>query len=76
MTISFFSEHYINPLTVFGINRIFNTESNKELLIDFLNAIIGLSGKNRICDLQIRASDRFRTFPAPVAVRCYFRCVL
>ena len=26
--------------------------------------------------LEIRASDRIRTFPAPVAVRCYFRCVL
>lgn len=61
MTISFFSEHYINPLTVFGINRIFNTESNKELLIDFLNAIIGLSGKNRICDLQFLKTEQLDT---------------
>ena len=61
MTISFFSERYINPLTVFGINRIFNTESNKELLIDFLNAIIGLSGKNRICDLQFLKPEQLDT---------------
>ena len=61
MTISFFSEHYINPLTVFGINRIFNTESNKELLIDFLNAIIGLTDKHRICDVQFLKPEQLDT---------------
>ena len=52
MNSSFFPNRYINPLTVFGINRLFNTESNKDLLIDFLNAIIGLSEENRICEVQ------------------------
>ncbi len=32
--------------------------------------------QNAFVKTEIRASDRFRTFPAPVAVRCYFRCVL
>ena len=52
MNSSFFPNRYINPLTVFGINRLFNTESNKDLLIDFLNAIIGLPEENRICEMQ------------------------
>lgn len=51
MNFSFFSERYINPLTVFGINRLFNTESNKDLLIDFLNAIIGLEEEESIQDV-------------------------
>ena len=61
MNFSFFSERYINPLTVFGINRIFNTESNKELLIDFINAIIGLTDENRICDVQFLKPEQLDT---------------
>lgn len=33
-------DKYINPLTDFGFKKIFGTELNKELLIDFLNEII------------------------------------
>lgn len=30
-------EKYINPFTDFGFKKLFGTEFNKELLIDFLN---------------------------------------
>ena len=33
-------ERYINPLTDFGFKKLFGTEVNKELLIDFLNEIL------------------------------------
>lgn len=42
--------YYINPLTDFGFNRLFFTELNKDLLIDFLNEII--PEPDKIIDLQ------------------------
>ena len=33
-------ERYINPLTDFGFKKLFGTEPNKMLLIDFLNQIL------------------------------------
>ena len=33
-------ERYINPLTDFGFKKLFGTEPNKDLLIDFLNQIL------------------------------------
>ncbi len=39
MTI-YFKEKYINLLTDFGFKRIFGTEPNKRLLIDFLNTLL------------------------------------
>ena len=33
-------EKYINPLTDFGFKKLFGTEPNKSLLIDFLNQIL------------------------------------
>jgi predicted transposase/invertase (TIGR01784 family) len=36
---------YINPLTDFGFKRIFGTEANKDLLIDFLNNVLEIEGK-------------------------------
>jgi predicted transposase/invertase (TIGR01784 family) len=41
---------YINPLTDFGFKKLFGSESNKELLIDFLNEIIKEAGC--ITDIQ------------------------
>ena len=41
---------YINPLTDFGFHKLFGTEDCKELLIDFLNAIIREEGL--ITDIQ------------------------
>jgi len=34
------TEKYINPLTDFGFKKIFGTEPNKDLLIDFLNELL------------------------------------
>ena len=33
-------EKYINPFTDFGFKKLFGTEPNKDLLIDFLNEVI------------------------------------
>lgn len=35
---------YINPLTDFGFKRIFGTEANKDLLINFLESILDIDG--------------------------------
>ncbi len=34
-------EKYINPFTDFGFKKLFGSEFNKELLIDFLNQVLG-----------------------------------
>jgi len=34
------TDKYINPLTDFGFKKIFGTETNKDLLIDFLNQLL------------------------------------
>ncbi len=48
----FLQKKYINPLTDFGFKKLFFNESNKELLIDFLNEI--LQEQNRITDIQLQ----------------------
>ena len=42
-------EKYINPFTDFGFKKLFGTEFNKELLVDFLNQVLG--DRERIQDL-------------------------
>lgn len=42
-------EKYINPFTDFGFKKLFGTEFNKELLIDFLNQVLG--DREKIQDL-------------------------
>ncbi|MDF9801425.1 putative transposase/invertase (TIGR01784 family) [Catalinimonas alkaloidigena] len=42
-------EKYINPFTDFGFKKLFGTDFNKELLIDFLNNVLG--DRERIQDL-------------------------
>ena len=43
MTMS--AEKYINPFTDFGFKKLFGTEVNKDLLMDFLNELINSQGK-------------------------------
>lgn len=43
-------DKYINPLTDYGFKKLFGTEPNKDLLIDFLNQI--LPEKHKIEDLS------------------------
>ena len=48
-------ERYINPLTDFGFKRLFGSEPNKALLMDFLNAI--LPEHHTISDLSYRNNE-------------------
>lgn len=48
-------DRYINPLTDFGFKRLFGTEPNKNLLIDFLNVI--LPPQHRVKDLTYRSTE-------------------
>jgi len=43
MTIN--AEKYINPFTDFGFKKLFGTEMNKDLLMDFLNELIDCQGE-------------------------------
>jgi len=47
---------YINPYTDFGFKKLFGEEANKDLLIDFLNAV--LPKKNRVADLAFRNPEQ------------------
>jgi len=49
-------EKYINPLTDFGFKKLFGTEPNKILLIDFLNQI--LPERHKIKDLSYSRNEQ------------------
>ncbi|MEN0048758.1 MAG: Rpn family recombination-promoting nuclease/putative transposase [Bacteroidota bacterium] len=49
-------DRYINPLTDFGFKKLFGTEPNKDLLIDFLNEILP---SRKIKDLSYSTNEHF-----------------
>ena len=49
-------DRYVNPLTDFGFKKLFGSEPNKILLIDFLNQV--LPERHRIKDLQYARSEQ------------------
>lgn len=49
-------EKYVNPLTDFGFKKLFGTEPNKSLLIDFLNQI--LPARHQIQDLSYSNTEQ------------------
>ncbi len=49
------TDRYINPFTDFGFKKLFGTEPNKDLLIDFLNQI--LPEKHQITDLIYTSNE-------------------
>jgi len=49
-------DKYINPFTDFGFKKLFGSEPNKDLLIDFLNQV--LPGKHRIKDLTYASTEK------------------
>ena len=49
-------EKYINPYTDFGFKRLFGSEVNKDLLIDFLNELIHEQGE--IVDIQYLTNEQ------------------
>lgn len=50
------NDKYINPLTDFGFKKLFGTEMNKDLLIDFLNQI--LPKNKKVKDLVYSSTDK------------------
>jgi len=53
---SYLEDKYIDPLTDFGFKKLFGTEPNKVLLIDFLNQI--LPQKHQIKDLSYSRNEQ------------------
>ena len=53
---SVLKDKYINPLTDFGFKKLFGTEPNKDLLIDFLNQI--LPERHQIKDLNYSRNEQ------------------
>jgi len=53
---SILTGRYINPLTDFGFKKLFGTEPNKDLLIDFLNQI--LPERHQIKDLNYSRNEQ------------------
>jgi len=51
-----FKEKYINPFTDFGFKKLFGTEPNKDLLINFLNEVI-LPQQKKVADLSYRRNE-------------------
>ena len=49
-------DKYINPFTDFGFKKLFGSEPNKDLLIDFLNQV--LPGKHKIRDLTYARTEQ------------------
>jgi predicted transposase/invertase (TIGR01784 family) len=47
---------YINPYTDFGFKRMFGTEGNKDLLVDFLNCL--MPAKHQILDLTFKNAEQ------------------
>jgi predicted transposase/invertase (TIGR01784 family) len=54
-------ERYINLLTDFGFKRLFGSEPNKALLIDFLNVI--LPSKHTVADLSYKSNENLGNTP-------------
>jgi predicted transposase/invertase (TIGR01784 family) len=54
-----YSMKYANPYTDFAFKRLFGTESNKGLLIDFLNCLV--NPEHQIADLEFRNSEGIPT---------------
>ena len=54
-------EKYINLLTDFGFKRVFGTEPNKQLLIDFLNTL--LPAQHRIQSVTYKQTENLENTP-------------
>ncbi|WP_428667936.1 Rpn family recombination-promoting nuclease/putative transposase [Runella sp.] len=50
-------EKYVNPFTDFGFKKLFGTELNKDLLIDFLNQVV-LPNRHKIADLSYAKNEQ------------------
>ena len=50
-------QKYINPYTDFGFKKLFGTEANKDLLIDFLNELV--EKEHKIKDLTFDNTEKW-----------------
>ncbi len=57
----YLQDRYINLLTDFGFKRVFGTEPNKRLLIDFLNTL--LPPDRQIADVTFKNNENLGTTP-------------
>lgn len=57
-----FRERYLNPFTDFGFKKLFGTEENKALLIDFLNQLLGKQ-EGKIADLHFLSNEQLGRSP-------------
>lgn len=58
---SIMEEKYINPLTDFGFKKLFGTEPNKDLLMDFLNSL--LPERHQIKTLSFKKNEHLGDKP-------------
>lgn len=49
-------DKYVNPFTDFGFKKLFGSEPNKDLLIDFLNEVV-LPSRHKIADLSYAKNE-------------------
>ena len=49
-------DRYLNPFTDFGFKKLFGTEANKDLLIDFLNSLF--QGEEVIKTLEFKKQEQ------------------
>ena len=54
-------ERYVNLLTDFGFKRVFGSEPNKQLLIDFLNTL--LPAHHRVTELSYKSTENLGNTP-------------
>ena len=57
----YLQDKYISLLTDFGFKRVFGTEPNKDLLIDFLNTL--LPPHHQIKDLSFKNNENLGSMP-------------
>ena len=57
----YLQEQYVNLLTDFGFKRVFGSEPNKQLLIDFLNTL--LPAHHQIQELSYRSTENLGNTP-------------
>ncbi|MEO0647585.1 MAG: Rpn family recombination-promoting nuclease/putative transposase [Cyanobacteria bacterium J06650_10] len=65
-------ERYVNLLTDFGFKRVFGSEPNKQLLVDFLNTL--LPAHHKIQSLSYKTDEKIGRLPADRRAIFYTYC--
>ncbi len=69
-----FKDRYINPFTDFGFKKLFGTELNKDLLIDFLNEVV-LPDERKIIDLTYKQTEHYGATKSDRSVIFDLHCI-